>query len=124
MCFNFVPEILFFCNVSITVQVLANMLVTMTAGIETSKDQLAVIMKRVERLEDEQKRREAQRNEASIELKSVSGALDNYATSVSKLEEYRPRDKLSEVGFEKKINIRVSPPYPRTGSIPLAQTLP
>ena len=104
------------------VQVLANMLVTMTAGIETSKDQLAVIMKRVERLEDEQKRREAQRNEASIELKS--GALDNYATSVSKLEEYRPRDKLSEVGFEKIINIRVSPPYPRTGSIPLAQTLP
>ena len=67
------------------------MLVTLTAGIETSKHQLDDILKRVEILEEEQKQRESLRNEAPVVHKSVS---------VSKLEDSNARQSIPEVGRE------------------------
>ena len=80
-------------------QVLANTLVTMTAGIETSKRQLAEILKRVERLEDEQNWTKVPSNEATIAYKSAPGTMDRFDFSSSKLEEYNPRNQSSEVNF-------------------------
>ena len=56
----------------------------LTAGIQTSQHQLDEILKRVERLEEEQKQKESQ--ELFVAHKSVS---------VSKLEEYKPRQEVS-----------------------------
>ena len=68
----------------------------MTAGIETSKRQLAEILKRVERLEDEQNWVKIQSNETTIAYKSAPGTLD-FAHPSSKLEEYNPKHQSSEV---------------------------
>ena len=57
---------------------------SLTAGIQTSQHQLDEILKRVERLEEEQKQKESQ--ELFVVHKSVS---------VSKLEEYKPRQEVS-----------------------------
>ena len=57
---------------------------SLTAGIQTSQQQLDEILKRVERLEEEQKQKESQ--ELFLAHKSVS---------VSKLEEYKPRQEVS-----------------------------
>ena len=57
---------------------------SLTAGIQTSQHQLDEILKRVERLEEEQKQKESQ--ELFVAHKSVS---------VSKLEEYKPRQEVS-----------------------------
>ena len=57
---------------------------SLTAGIQTSQHQLDEILKRVERLEEEEKQKESQ--ELFVAHKSVS---------VSKLEEYKPRQEVS-----------------------------
>ena len=58
---------------------------SLTAGIQTSQHQLDEILKRVERLEEEQKQRESQGQELFVAHKSVS---------VSKLDEYNPRQEV------------------------------
>ena len=68
----------------------------MTAGIETSKRQLAEILKRVERLEDEQNWVNGQSNETTLAYKSAPGTLD-FANPSSKLEEFNPKHKSAEV---------------------------
>ena len=57
---------------------------SLTAGIQTSQHQLDEILKRVERLEEEEKQKESQ--ELFVAHKSVS---------VSKLDEYKPRQEVS-----------------------------